>query len=168
MADMLLSREHSCDIGLSQSIIFTWHGFASHVPWDSSFCYLLLWKVKTAGLPGMFNVGIWEASGVLGWSLWCNCELIYIKCTQTSLFVIWPECYAYTWSLSVFGLLLVFSTTLFSSHALYHQLGFGNAVEYHLLGFFQIETWIQQCHGYHSRLVWQLFFFCCLVFGRFY
>ena len=38
------------------------------------------------------------------------------------------------------ALLLVFSTTLFSSHALYHQLGFGNAVEYHLLGFFQIET----------------------------
>ena len=30
--------------------------------------------------------------------------------------------------LSVFGLLLVFSTTLFSSHALYHRLGFGNAV----------------------------------------
>ena len=30
--------------------------------------------------------------------------------------------------LSVFGHLLVFSTTLFSSHALYHRLGFGNAV----------------------------------------
>jgi hypothetical protein len=54
MADMLLSREHSGDI-----CRFTWQEWVC--PWRALRQFflsgtLLQWKVKTAGLPGMFTV----------------------------------------------------------------------------------------------------------------